>query len=110
VSCSTVECRARSFFLSSRQHYLAGATLGQQGAERDLRYFCTFEWMPVHLFSDSSPSVAEKRTSRPCHIVYQMGRCALPTGWGPENAPFMLSDGKDVMGLSRGPPANLVAE
>ena len=63
----------------------------------------------MHLFSDSSPSVAEKRTFRPCHFVYHMGRCALPTGWGPENAPFMLSDGKDVMGLSRGPPANLVA-
>ena len=46
VSCSTVDCRARSFFLSSRQHYRAGATLGQQGAERDLRYFCSFASMP----------------------------------------------------------------
>jgi hypothetical protein len=26
--------------------YLAGATLGQQGAERELSGFCTFGWMP----------------------------------------------------------------
>jgi hypothetical protein len=50
VSCSTVDYRARSFFLSSRQHYLAGATLGQQGAEPYLAPFCSFGVASLSLY------------------------------------------------------------
>jgi hypothetical protein len=116
VSCSTVDCRARFFFLSSRQHYLAGAARGEQGTEPELRYFCSIARIPGSNFYGTSqvarrdptlnypgdvgppmPALPRPPAPRPpwrrsvpsgrCKFNYYMGSCAVPNVLGFPSTP-----------------------
>jgi hypothetical protein len=74
-----VDCRARSFFLSSRQYYLAGATLGEQGAERDLRCFAVSHGCQVVVIEFANYDEGAKSRLPPYVFIRQGQRKREPT-------------------------------